>query len=121
MFDLDRLDDTDPFEIDRQAAHIFKHHPFGIGDIYEIWNSDPLFYPAKPPAHWLMVAEIAGQVVVVPLAPSDHDDPTNPVSTGCLVLVTIWRKSVGGAGLAGGTVLFRAELAYAQSPRHERA
>ena len=50
----------------------------------------------------------------------DHDDAANPVSTACLVLVTIWRKSIGGAGLAGGTVLFRAELAYAQSPRHER-
>jgi hypothetical protein len=66
---LSRLDDTDPFEIDRQAAHLFKHDPYGIDDIYEIWNSDPLFYPAKPPAHWLMVAEIAGEVLMVPLAP----------------------------------------------------
>jgi len=48
LFDLDQLDDTDPFEIDRQAAHLFKHDPYGI---YEIWNSDPLCYPAKPPAH----------------------------------------------------------------------
>ena len=54
LFDLDRLEDTDPFEIDRQAAHLFKHDPYGIDDIYEIWNSDPLFYLAKPPAHWLM-------------------------------------------------------------------
>ena len=61
VFDLDRLDDTDPFEIDRQAAHRFKHDPYGIDDISEIWNSDPLFYPAKAPAHWLMVAEIAGE------------------------------------------------------------
>ena len=51
----------------------------------------------------------------------DHDDPANPVSTGCLVLVTVWRKTVGGAGRAGGTVVFRADLAYAQKPRHERA
>jgi hypothetical protein len=51
----------------------------------------------------------------------DHDDPTNPLSAGCLVLVTVWRASVGGAGKAGGTVVFRAELAYAQTPRHERA
>ncbi|MEO6571647.1 MAG: hypothetical protein ABIO83_08875 [Ilumatobacteraceae bacterium] len=75
MFDLDRLDDSDPFEIDRQAAHLFKHDAFGVDDIYEIWNSDPLFYPSKLPAHWLMVAEIGGQVLMVPLAPSDHDDP----------------------------------------------
>jgi hypothetical protein len=51
----------------------------------------------------------------------DHDDPVNPVSEGCLVLVTVWRASVGGAGKAGGTVVFRADLAYAQRPRHERA
>ena len=51
----------------------------------------------------------------------DHDDPTNPVSAMCLVLVTIWRRTTGGAGKAGGTVLFRADLAYAQTPRHERA
>jgi hypothetical protein len=43
LFDLDRLDDTDPFEIDRQAAHLFKHDPYGIDDIYEIWNSDRCF------------------------------------------------------------------------------
>jgi len=51
----------------------------------------------------------------------DHDDPVNPVSTGCLVLATLWRKTVGGAGKAGGTVVFRVELAYAQRARHERA
>jgi hypothetical protein len=51
----------------------------------------------------------------------DHDDATNPVSVGCLVLVTLWRKTVSGAGKAGGTVVFRADLAYAQRPRHERA
>lgn len=75
MFDLDRLDDTDPFEIDRQAAHLFNHDPYGIDDIYEIWNSDPLFYPAKPTAHWLMVAEIAGEVLMVPLAPNRPQRP----------------------------------------------
>ncbi|MCG3133846.1 MAG: hypothetical protein HMLKMBBP_01111 [Planctomycetes bacterium] len=51
----------------------------------------------------------------------DHDDPANPVSAGCLVLATVRRKSVGGAGKAGGTVVFRADLAYAQRSRHERA
>ncbi|WP_395156078.1 hypothetical protein [Ilumatobacter sp.] len=75
-FDIDQLDDTNPFEIDQQASHLFKHEPFGIDDIYEIWNSDPLFYPATPPAHWLMLADIAGEVVLVPLAPSDHGDPS---------------------------------------------
>ena len=54
MFDLDLLTSTDPFEIDTQAAHLFKHPNRGIDDIREVWASDPLFYPAKPPAHWLM-------------------------------------------------------------------
>jgi hypothetical protein len=51
----------------------------------------------------------------------DHDDPANPLSAGCLVLATVWRKTVGGAGKAGGTLVFRADLAYAQSPHHRRA
>ena len=51
----------------------------------------------------------------------DHDDPDNPVSAGCLVLAMVWRKTVGGAGKVGGTIVFRADLAYAQRPRHERA
>ena len=52
-FDLDLLDNEDPFEIDAQAAHLFKHPRLGIEDIREVWASDPMFYPAKPPAHWL--------------------------------------------------------------------
>ena len=58
-----------------------------------MWHSDPLFYPAKPPAHWLMVAEVAG---VVPLAPSDSDDRTKCRPIGCYVaaahLVTRYRE-----------------------------
>ena len=72
-FVLDQLDDIDPFEIDDQAAHLFKHAPLGSDDVYEVWQSDPLFYPALPPAHWLMVAEVAGRVLVVPLAPPDSE------------------------------------------------
>ena len=55
-FDLDLLDDEDPFEIDAQAAHLFKHPNLGIDDIHDVLVSDPLFYPATPPAHWLMCA-----------------------------------------------------------------
>ena len=47
LFDLDQLDDNDPFEIDRQAAHLFKHAGLGIDDIQDVWQSEPLFYPAK--------------------------------------------------------------------------
>ena len=58
-FDPDLLDEEDPFEIDTQAAHLFKHPHLGIDDIDDVWASDPLFYPAKPPAHWLMCGEVA--------------------------------------------------------------
>jgi len=83
LFDLDELDEDDPFEIDAQAAHLFKHAPLGIHDVYEAWRSEPLFYPAIPPAHWLMVAEIAGDVLVVPLAAPDSGDPTKCRPIGC--------------------------------------
>lgn len=83
LLDLERLDDEDPFEIDEQAAHLFKHAALGIEDIYELWRSDPLFYPAKPPAHWLMVGEVAGRVLLVPIAPSNRGDPVKCRPIGC--------------------------------------
>ncbi len=55
-----------------------------MDDVYEVWRSDPLFYPAKPPpAHWLMVGEVAGRVLVVPLAPPDAGDPSRCRPIGC--------------------------------------
>jgi hypothetical protein len=83
LFDLDLLDNDDPFQIDAQAAHLFKHPRLGIEDVHEVWASDPMFYPAKPPAHWLMVAEINGTVLVVPLAPARDGDPTRCRPIGC--------------------------------------
>ena len=82
-FDRKLLDDDDPFEIDDQAAHLFKHAPYGVDDIHEVWESDPIFYPARAPAHWLMVTEITGVVLVVPLAPPDTGDPTKCRPIGC--------------------------------------
>jgi hypothetical protein len=67
-FDVDDLDEDWPFEIDRQASHLFKHPGLGLDDISDVWTSQPLFYPARPPAHWLMVAEVSGRVLTVPLA-----------------------------------------------------
>jgi len=83
--DIDLLDEDDPFEVDRQAAHLFKHPHLGIDDVYDVWRSDPFFYPAKPPAHWLMVAEIEGRVLVVPLAPPDAGDTSKCRPIGCYV------------------------------------
>lgn len=82
-FDIDLLDDDDPFEIDDQAAHLFKHAALGIEDIYEVWESDPVFYPAKGPADWLMVGEVAQHVLVVPLARPRAFNPTRCRPIGC--------------------------------------
>ena len=83
LLDLDALDDNDPFEIDAQAAHLFKHPRLGIDDVKDVWRSDPVFYPAKPPAHWLMVSEVAGRVLVVPLAPPNSGDARKCRPVGC--------------------------------------
>jgi hypothetical protein len=45
-FELDLLDDEDPFEIDAQAAHLFKHPNLGIDDIHDVWVR-----PALLPGH----------------------------------------------------------------------
>jgi len=70
LFDLDQLDSDWPFEIDTQLAHLYKHPGLGVPDIWDVWRSRPLFYEATPPAHWLMVAEVEGRVLMVPLAPA---------------------------------------------------
>jgi len=85
LFDIDALDEDDPFEVDSQAAHLFKHAPFGIDDVLEVWQSDPLFYPAIPPAHWLMVAQVETDVLVVPLAPPDSGEASKCRPIGCYV------------------------------------
>ncbi|MGI8412465.1 MAG: hypothetical protein ACR2LV_05830 [Solirubrobacteraceae bacterium] len=82
-FELDLLQDEDPFEIDAQAAHLFKHPHLSIDDIHDVWSSEPLFYPAIAPAHWLMCADVGGRVLVVPLAPSHAGDPRHCRPIGC--------------------------------------
>jgi hypothetical protein len=77
LLDPEQLDDYDPFEMDTRAAHLFKHPYLGIDEVFDVWVSDPLFYPANPPAHWLMCAEVAGDVLVVPVAPSRTGDPAS--------------------------------------------
>jgi len=96
LFDIDLLEDDDPFEIDRQAAHLFKHAALGIDDVYDVWRSDPMFYPARRPAHWLMVSEVAGRTLVVALAPPVSGDRTKCRPIGCYEaarhLVTRYRE-----------------------------
>lgn len=57
----------------------------GVADILEVWRSGPVFYPAKPPADWLMLADIGGRVLVVPLARPDSGDPARCRPIGCYV------------------------------------
>jgi len=46
---IDALDEDDPFEMDSQAAHLFKHALLGTDDVFEVWKSDPPFYR---PSRW---------------------------------------------------------------------
>lgn len=79
-FSLDLLDRDDPFEIDQQMSHLFKHAMLSVDDVYDVWACDPLFYEAdssRGAAEWLMVAEVpGGDVLVVPLARSNRGDVT---------------------------------------------
>lgn len=36
LLDLDALDDEAPFEIDDQAARLFKHAALGLDDIFDV-------------------------------------------------------------------------------------
>ena len=80
--DLDLLGD-DPFEVDTQVTHLFKHPHLGMEDVLDVWTSEPLFYEADPPGHWLMVAEIGGTVLVVPITPANSGDPARCRPIGC--------------------------------------
>ncbi len=84
-FDVDELDDDWPFEVGHQAVHLFKHPRLGVDDIGDVWANRPLFYPANPPAHWLMVAEVSGYVLAVPLAPSNTGHPRRCRPIGCYI------------------------------------
>ena len=72
-------------QVDAPAAHLFKHPRLGVEDVEEVWADEPLFHPATPPAHWLMVTEVAGRVLTVPLAPSRSGDLRRCRPIGCYV------------------------------------
>lgn len=87
--DIDLLDPDDPFEVDEHNwPHLYKHafaKPDGrvltvdLADVLDryVWNA-VVFYPADPAAgdaHWLMVTDVEGIVVTVPIAPARDGDP----------------------------------------------
>lgn len=87
-FNINRLDPEDPFELDDDnRPHLHKHLP-SSGDrlvsvdeseLYEVYlYGDPSFFWARPgdEAHWLMVGEAPGIILLVPLAPPKSKDPS---------------------------------------------
>jgi hypothetical protein len=80
-FDYELLDDEDPFEVDSQLAHLFKHERLGLDDVYDVWDDDPRFYPARyAPAHWLLTGLVPGNdVLTVPLCPGKVPAKARPI------------------------------------------
>jgi hypothetical protein len=80
-FDVERLDEEDPFEIDGQFVHLAKHDGMDQCDISEVWMDNPLFYEARDdgPADWLMVGEVPGEILLVPLAPGSRPGKARPI------------------------------------------
>lgn len=76
--------------------HLFKHPNLGVDDVIDVWAGEPLFSPAKPPANWLMVAEVGGKALVVPIEPSRCGDLAKYRPIGCYEassgLATTYRK-----------------------------
>ncbi len=77
----------DPFEVDDDnRPHLFKHMfdaagqaiHIGLPDILDLYVWDAVrYYPADlslGDAHWLMIGEVEGQIVTIPLAPPKSGD-----------------------------------------------
>jgi hypothetical protein len=86
-FELNLLNDENPFEIDdSNRLHLHKHLPeddkgrfvvVGPEDILDAYlYGDPRFYEAKEggAADWLMIGSVPGLVILVPLAPPKSGD-----------------------------------------------
>lgn len=80
-FDIDELDPEEPFEIDDgNRPHLYKHMAnnrgrdivIGPEDLVDAYTSGrPVFYEADPTkgvAEWIMIGEVPGVILVVPLA-----------------------------------------------------
>lgn len=80
-FDYEALDDLDPFEINNQLIHLYKHEGMDVTDIFEVWTDDPMFYEARTegPADWLMVGQTPGNILCVPLMPGREKNKARPI------------------------------------------
>ncbi|HWL41296.1 MAG TPA: hypothetical protein VNQ73_00030 [Ilumatobacter sp.] len=79
--DLDRLNQDDPFEVDQvNAAHLAKHDHFATDDLYDAFADNPIFVGAPhEPALWLMIAEIPGDIVIIPLMRARNPTQVRPI------------------------------------------
>jgi len=86
-FDYDRLDPENPLEIDDgNRVHLLKHLPtddrgqsvaVGVNDILDLYVlGNPVYDPARKGgwADWLMVGEVPGLIICVPLAQPKSGD-----------------------------------------------
>jgi hypothetical protein len=75
------IDQDDPFEIDDgNAPHLAKHAPFTQDDALDAFFDNPIFVDApRRPALWLMIAEIPGDIVVIPLVPAVSPTQVRPI------------------------------------------
>ena len=80
-FDVEALDETDPFEVDDQLIHLYKHQGMDLCDVYEVWMDNPLFYPGREDksADWLMVGQVPGDILLVPLAAGRTVNKARPI------------------------------------------
>jgi hypothetical protein len=80
-FDIEALDEVDPFEVDDQLIHLYKHEGMDLCDVYEVWMDEPLFYPGREdgPADWLMVGQVPGDILLVPLMPGSRPTKARPI------------------------------------------
>jgi len=78
-FDPALLDPNDPFEFnDRNRAHLAKHAPFTEETLFDAWADPGMFFAVAADdraADWLMIADVGGTIVQVPLAPPHSGDP----------------------------------------------
>lgn len=91
--DIDLLDEDDPFEIDDgNRPHLFKHFPFGVEDLLDVWGDAPIFLECKPPADWLILANVPGAIVAVPIAKPRYPDPSKCRPIGVYEASIVERK-----------------------------
>ena len=44
-FDVEALDEADPFEVDDQLIHLYKHQGMDLCDVYEVWMDNRFSIP----------------------------------------------------------------------------